>query len=160
MVASEGMLKAAIAKCEDETLREYFKQHLAEETGHVTMLEHDLAHLGVTSIRKFPLAAMMAGAQYYYIEHEHPALLLGYMAALECNSFSLAQIEKLELQFGSLTCARHHAIHDPNHAQDLRERIDALPEPLKARALANEQWTVNEWRTRAVPTIISASELQ
>lgn len=156
MIASEGMLKAAIRKSDGE-LRDYFREHLIEETGHVAMLEHDLKRLGVTEILKFPAAAQLAGAQYYYIEHEHPSMLLGYMAALECNSLSLEKLAALEREYGPLTCARHHAMHDPGHGAELRRQIEELPEALKRRALENEQWHLHDWRTRALPMIEAAS---
>lgn len=156
MMASEGMLKAAIRKSRGES-RAYFAEHLEEESGHVDMLKADLSRLGCTTILKFPVAAQIAGAQYYYIEHEHPSMLLGYMAALECNSLPIERVTQLENIFGPLTCARHHASHDPHHGAELRRRIDDLPQPLKVRALENEQWTLHDWAIRALPMIEAAS---
>jgi hypothetical protein len=156
MTASEGMLKAAIRKS-GGGLRDYFREHLREEVGHVTMLERDLARLGVREILKFPAAAQIAGAQYYYIEHEHPSMLLGYMAALECNSLSLDKLAALEREYGPLTCARHHATHDPQHGAELRRQLDELLEPFRRRALENEQWTMMDYRSRCIPMIELAS---
>lgn len=157
MTASEGLLKAAIRKGDVDGLGLYFTQHLAEESGHLQMLETDLTSLGVKPILKFPVAAQLAGAQYYYIEHEHPALLLGYMAALEGSPMPLAQVDSLETQFGPLTCLRHHALHDPGHSRDLREQIERLEPALQQRVLGNEAWTLNEIATRAIPAIEAAS---
>lgn len=157
MRASEGMLKAAIGACEPGELRSYFKRHLAEETGHVQLLEADLDRLGVTTILEFPEAAQLAGAQYYYIEHEHPALLLGYMAALESNALNVEQVDALEALHGPLTCSRHHALHDGGHTAELREQIEKLPPALKERAIQNEQWTQQDYRTRVAPKIVAAS---
>jgi hypothetical protein len=153
MTASEGLLQAAIRKGEVDELGLYFTRHLAEERGHLAMLEADLERLGVKRILKFPLAAQLAGAQYYYIEHDHPAMLLGYMAALESNPPTLEQIDALESEHGPLPCTRHHALHDPEHSRELRAQIERLEPELKARALANEIWTLAEMRERVIPTI-------
>lgn len=157
MTASEGLLQAAIRKGDVDNLGLYFTRHLAEETGHLQMLEADLKSLGVSPILKFPQAAQLAGAQYYYIEHEHPALLLGYMAALESSPMPISQVNALEADFGPLTCLRHHALHDPEHAQELRQQIERLDPALRQRALENEALTLHEIRTRVLPAIEAAS---
>lgn len=153
MTASEGLLKAAIRKGDIDELGLYFTEHLTEETGHLAMLEQDLIALGVTRIVKFPAAAQLAGAQYYYIEHEHPAMLLGYMVALEGNAPTIEQVDALEAQHGPLTCTRHHALHDPGHAVGLREQIAKLPEALQARVHENEMWTLRDINQRIMPMI-------
>jgi hypothetical protein len=153
MTASEGLLEAAIRKGEVDALGMYFAHHLREERGHLQMLEADLERLGVKHILKFPAAAQLAGAQYYYIGHEHPAMLLGYMSALERNGPTPWQIDELERVYGPLTCSRHHAVHDPHHARELREQIDRLPDPLRSRVLENEAWTIHDYRSRIVPMI-------
>lgn len=157
MTASEGLLQAAIRKCEVDDLGLYFTRHLAEENGHLAMLEADLQALGVNTILKFPAAAQLAGAQYYYIEHDHPALLLGYMAALEGNAPSLAQVTALEAEHGPLKCTRHHALHDVEHTRELHEEIDRLPESLRARVIENLQWTMSDFNSRCIPMIAAAS---
>jgi hypothetical protein len=156
MTASEGLLRAAISRAGDDLLG-YFSHHLTEEAGHLAMLEEDLARLGVTDIIKFPAAAQLAGAQYYYIEHEHPAMLLGYMAALECRPPSLDEVNALEAEHGTLTCTRHHAIHDPYHGAELRAQIEKLDEGLRIRVAENEAWTLHEIKTRVTPMIEWAS---
>lgn len=153
MTASEGLLRAAITRAGSDDLHAYFSQHLADESGHLAMLEEDLARLGVDRIIKFPAAAQLAGAQYYYIEHEHPAMLLGYMAALECHPPTLEQVDALEAEHGPLTCTRHHAVHDPEHGQGLREQISQLAEPLQARVHENEMWTLRDFNQRILPMI-------
>lgn len=157
MTASEGLLEAAIRRCNIDDLGLYYTRHLAEERGHLAMLEEDLQALGVNTILKFPAAAQLAGAQYYYIEHEHPALLLGYMAALEGNAPSLAQVVALEAEHGPLKCTRHHALHDVDHTRELREEIERLDGTLKARVLDNLEWTVSDFNSRVIPMIAAAS---
>jgi hypothetical protein len=157
MRASEGLLRAAIRKGEVDDLGLYFTQHLAEESGHLEMLEEDLRRLGVRTILQFPEAAALAGAQYYYIEHEHPALLLGYMAAMESRPPSLAYVDALEAEHGPLLCTRHHALHDPKHAAELRAQIQKLDDELVSRCVQNEVWTLHEINSRILPKIQSAA---
>lgn len=157
MTASEGLLQAAIRRGKPDELGSYFTRHLDEEAGHLAMLETDLQRLGVQTILKFPAAAQLAGAQYYYIEHEHPAMLLGYMAALECTPPSIEAVNALEAEHGPLICTRHHALHDVAHSLDLREQIDRLEPDLKQRVLDNEAWTLHDIRMRVIPMITKAA---
>lgn len=158
VTASEGLLRAAIHKGDVDDLGLYFTRHLAEETGHLTMVEQDLKSLGVTKILHFPVAAQLAGAQYYYIAHDDPALLLGYMAALEGNPVPLAMVDELEATYGPLVSIRHHAEHDPEHGRDLRNQIARLVPGLERRVLENEAWTLHEIRSRVIPSIEAASQ--
>jgi heme oxygenase-like protein len=151
-MASEGLLEAAIAQCKPGDLRDYFAEHLVEETGHLQFVKDDLARLGVTDILRFPEAAQWAGSQYYYIAHEHPAMLLGYMAALE-RPMPLAMVSQLESLHGPLTSIRHHAVHDVGHATELRQQIARLADPLRARVQENEAWIANDWTSRVIPRI-------
>jgi hypothetical protein len=155
MLASEELLRRAIAKS-DGALREYFEKHLLEETGHVEMLETDLANLGVTEIIRCPEAAKLAGAQYYYIEHEHPALLLGYMGAME-NPLSLDYVDALEAMYGPLTCLRHHAFHDIGHSREIAEMIDGLGD-IKMRVFEHKKWVEQELQTVIWPCVHQLAE--
>lgn len=157
VMASENLLANAIAHS-NGSLKIYFSEHLQEETGHLSMVEQDLASLGVTKILNFPVAAQLAGAQYYYITHESPALLLGYMAALECNPVPLAMVDELEAAYGPLVSIRHHATHDPEHGRELRDQIARLDPAVERRVLENEAWTLHEIRARAIPSIEAASQ--
>lgn len=158
VTASEGLLEAAIRKGDVDDLGLYFTRHLTEETGHLAMVEQDLASLGVAKILNFPVAAQLAGAQYYYIAHETPALLLGYMAALEGNPVPLVMVDELEAAYGPLVSIRHHAAHDPEHIRELRDQIERLAPAVKQRVLDNESWTLNEIRSRVLPSIEAASQ--
>lgn len=158
MTAAEWLLKAAIRKGNVDSLGLYFTAHLAEETGHIKMLEDDLDSLGVKVILNFPAAAQLAGAQYYYIEHDHPAMLLGYMLALESNAPTIEKIEALEVKYGPLKCMRHHALHDPGHAKELQAQIVNLDPYLRGRVIDNLNFTLSELRHRVAPLIEQASK--
>lgn len=151
IVASEPLLERAIAKA-DGSLRSYLEQHLEEERGHVGILAADLARLGVAPIPRFHLAELVAGNQYYLIEHEHPAALLGYMAALEGRPLPLGDVDVLEKEFGSLNALRLHAENDPQHIEDLRAEIEQLPYGLKMLVQMNEQRVLNQ--LDAAPSVI------
>lgn len=137
MVAAEPLLARAIEKSEGP-LQRYFRAHLEEERGHERILAADLARLAVDPIPKFHLAELIAGGQYYLIEHEHPAALLGYMSVLESAPHPLGEVDALEREFGPLNALRLHAEHDIWHIKEIREQIERLPVELKALVALNE----------------------
>lgn len=155
IVASERLLERAIEKSDGE-LREYFNKHYEEELGHAEMLAADLARLGVNSIPRFHLAELMAGAQYYLIEHEHPAALLGYMAALECSPMPLSAVDELERVHGPLNALRLHAERDPIHGPEIRQQLERLAPALRNLASINEQRVMDQ--LRAAPGVIFANQ--
>lgn len=147
IVASAPLLEFAIARS-DGPLRAYYEKHLEEERGHDEMLRADLEALGVSSIPHDYTAAQIAGAQYYFIAHFHPAMLLGYMSALESRPFSLAHIEEVEAAHGtSLTALRHHSTHDVQHLADLTAMRANLTPELRAAV---------DWNAQAVRESLNA----
>jgi hypothetical protein len=138
IVASEPLLELACTKAEGDLL-DYYRKHLEEEHAHDEMLKDDLGRLGVQSIPHFHSAAAVAGSQYYFLLHDDPALLLGYMRALESNAMSVASVDSLSARHGTeLRALRHHAEHDPGHKADLDAMIAALEPDLRARVEWNE----------------------
>lgn len=157
VTASENLLCNAISHAYGH-LKIYFHEHLQEETGHLKMVVDDLLRLGITDPLRFPIAAELAGAQYYYIIHDDPAMLLGYMAALECNPTPLSKVAELEATYGQLTSIRHHAEHDIGHGQEIRNQMRLLDSTLRQRVLDNEAWILHEIQSRAIPAIEAASQ--
>lgn len=142
MVASAPLLEFAIPKATGE-VRRYYIEHLLEEQGHDDMLLDDLHRLGVEDVPYSHAAASIAGAQYYLIAHDHPALLLGYMHALERESMPVETVDQLSARHGTaLTALRHHSLHDPHHKGDLERVIATLPEGLQMRVRWNEDHVV------------------
>lgn len=138
IVASESLLRAAMVKAEGELL-DCYRRHLEEETGHDEMLRDDLARLGVTDIPHSHIAAQLAGSQYYLIVHDDPALLLGYMHALESSAMNIEAVDELERKHGTeLTALRHHALHDPQHCKELEAMILSLDDARIERVAWNE----------------------
>jgi hypothetical protein len=116
-------------------LIDYCAAHIAEEEAHDDWLLEDLAVLGVdpaTALARPPSAtvAAMVGAQYYWIRHHHPAILLGYIFVMEGYPSSPQQVDSLEARTGHPTEAfrtlRIHAELDPGHGRDLDAMIDGL----------------------------------
>jgi hypothetical protein len=142
IVASAPLLEFAIPRAAGG-LRKYYEQHLEEERGHDEMLRSDLERLGVEEIPRWHAAAQIAGAQYYLIAHDHPALLLGYMHALERNTMRVEAVDELSAFHGvTLTALRHHAEHDPGHKRDLERMILQCDEELQKRIQWNEENTL------------------
>lgn len=138
VVASESLLEAASVKAEGG-LKEFYLMHLEEERGHDEMLRDDLERMGVKEIPYSHTAAQVAGSQYYLIVHDDPALLLGYMHALESDAASLESVDKMEAECGTpLTAWRHHAIHDPAHREELERMITSLDDARITRVAWNE----------------------
>lgn len=139
MLASVPLLDMAVEHSDGE-LRRYYLRHAAEEAGHVEMLKEDLMALGVKDFDRYHLAAQLAGSQYYLIKHEHPAMLLGYMHALESRAPTIEIVESLEKSYGvKLHCMRYHAEHDPGHTLEIELQIDDQPEEIQSLIEWNEQ---------------------
>lgn len=141
MIASVPLLEFAMERTDGE-LRDYYEDHIIDENGHDAMLLSDLYRLGVAEPQKFHYAAQFAGAQYYLIAHDDPALLLGYMRALESSVMLPDEVDKLSAHHGvELTSLKHHAVYDPDHTRDLDAMIAELPDNLRERVLLNEENT-------------------
>jgi len=97
-----------------------------EEKGHADWLKQDLAALGIPTIPYDFTAAAIAGAQYYFIQHLDPRVLLGYCAVLECRTFTTAQVDAMEAIVGPLPCVRFHAEHDMQHGAEVLRQIDEI----------------------------------
>lgn len=132
IIASEGLLIAA-----------NMFDRLASEQHHAEWLRQDILNLGGTPSDCDCDAAAIAGAQYYYIFHLDPRMLLGYMAALECNPTPLPMVDALEELYGPLPCLRHHAVHDIEHGKLVQHSILAIQDArLRDNIMKNYRWTL------------------
>lgn len=110
----------------------YLQQHIEEEADHDTWLLEDLAYIG-GGPSQIPsrIVSAMVGSQYYFIHHTHPAVLLGYIFALESFPPPKRAVESLQgtpgLDLRALRTVLFHSLEDPSHACDLEEVIDSLP---------------------------------
>jgi len=129
MRASENLLELAIEHSEGG-LKDYFVEHLSEETGHAEWLARDLASAGIDATSPPRLAVEMVGSMYYLVQHLDAAVLLGYMVLMECFPMSLERVAEMEALHGVelFKTLRYHAEHDVEHGIDVLAQIDALPE--------------------------------
>jgi hypothetical protein len=125
-------------------LASYLATHIPEETDHDEWTLDDLEVLGMS--REAVLAAIppttvaaMVGAQYYWIHHDHPVAILGYIAVLEGNPPSPSHIRFLKTATGFLDDAfrtyQKHGQLDVYHREELARALDALPLSPRLEAL-------------------------
>lgn len=135
IVASEKLLKEAIAKGDDSRLRNYFEHHLEEEKDHAKWLAEDLQCVGIDVTRTdAPLVAIqMVGSIYYLIFHSHSAALLGYMLVLESWPMNREKFSEMGRPYPNqlLRTLNYHMDHDPAHLRDLVDVISSVPEHRK-----------------------------
>ncbi len=114
----------------------YFDHHVEEERGHDEWILEDLDVLGVprkTTLARIPspTVAGLVGAQYYWIRHHHPVVLLGYISVLEGYAPSVESVDALGRRAGvpaaALRTLREHAAVDDEHSGDLDRLVDSLP---------------------------------
>ncbi|MCX4986464.1 iron-containing redox enzyme family protein [Streptomyces sp. NBC_00572] len=123
-------------------LAAYYIRHAEEERDHDAWLLDDLAAAGAGPAPvPHPAAVELAGAQYYRIEHEDPATLLGYIAVLEGNAPGPRLADRLAevtgLPGGAFRTLREHAELDGGHLDDLHRVLDALaPTPARQTAVS------------------------
>lgn len=117
-------------------LAAYLAHHLPEETGHDDWLLEDIERLGLCrdlATRPAPstTVATMVGSQYYYIHHYHPAVLLGYIAALEGYPPEIGLVGRAAQATGypveAFRTLRRHAHLDIHHRADFDAAFDAMP---------------------------------
>lgn len=125
-------------------LAEYFARHIPEERHHDDWLLDDLEVLGVARARVLervpsPTIAALVGAQYYWIRHDHPVALLGYIAVLEGTPPTVAHLESVIARSGlprrAFRTFLKHATLDVHHRGDLDRFVDRLPLRRRHQAL-------------------------
>jgi hypothetical protein len=119
-------------------LAEYLDRHLreemhSEEPGGAVL--DDLQALGVDGASLIeeassPKLASLIGAQYYWILHQHPVAVLGFLE-LEAYHSELPVVERLIEKTGlpreGFRQLLLHAKLDAIHARELRQVLDSLP---------------------------------
>jgi hypothetical protein len=129
---AQALLRQGIAY---RVLAAYLQEHIEEERGHDEWALDDLQALGVprditqSSIPSAAVAAL-AGAQYYWILHDDPIALVGYMMTLEHNAPSpnLVAIlrDRTNLPASAFRTYLAHAQLDPGHVDRLVELVDRM----------------------------------
>lgn len=117
-------------------LAAYLAAHIPEEMHHDDWILDDLVRLGLprsagAAHPPSPTVAAMVGAQYYYIRHVHPVILLGYIAVLEgyppTEDLVASAVQRSGHPVEAFRTLRKHSHLDPHHRKDLDELLDALP---------------------------------
>ena len=155
----EAEMRCAALPAHDSSgpvLAAYFREHIAEELGHDDWLLEDLAVLGGPEagdvLAQAPAAevAALAGAQYYWLRHYHPACLLGYIAVLEGCPPDQAVLERLPGLTGLPPAAFRtlavHATADPGHLAEVDRLFGelALPAPVGAAVARSAAYTARQ----------------
>ncbi len=136
----------------------YLDKHISEEMWHDDWLLDDLERLGIpraAAIRHIPSPAVaaMVGSQYYYIEHVHPAVFLGYIAVLEgyppLEDLAIIAAERTGYPVAAFRTLRKHSNLDPQHCRDLDRLLDSVPldETLRGMIRANALATLGNLTT-------------
>jgi hypothetical protein len=125
-------------------LADYLEHHIPEERGHDDWLLADLESIGVPRdqvLRRIPSPAIAAlvGSQYYWVQHVHPVVLLGYMAMFEGYPPARQDIDQMQAATGyGPEAFRTHLFHadlDPHHGDDVDDLLDSLPLTEQQRTL-------------------------
>lgn len=132
---SEKLLALCIAlfKNEDRSMMRRFIKHLSEESAHDQLLLNDLKNLGysIDDIEESSATKIFWETQYYKIEHEDPAILMGYIFFLEdlAGQVGSSLTQEVETLYGKKcsTFLRLHAEEDPDHVEKARSLIQSLP---------------------------------
>ncbi len=144
MRASVPLMECAYRRCGElrqadpvaDALAPYYLRHAHEERDHVDWALEDLAAAGfepdsVLALTPPPAIAALAGAQYYWILHHHPVMLLGYIAVLESHPPRREHVDELQQLSGLPAAAfrtlRIHGELDPTHCAELDDVLDSLP---------------------------------
>jgi hypothetical protein len=141
--AGVPLMQAALDRCRAlpgdpvaTGLIEYFEHHIPEEKDHDEWLLQDIVDLGVpreVALGEIPspLIASVVGAQYYWIYHQHPVALMGWLFLLEGNPPQADHLAWVQARTGlpdpAFRTLRHHAEADIEHRQELLDMLDRLP---------------------------------
>jgi hypothetical protein len=162
MQTASGRCETLVASTGDGVaagLLPFLAQHIEEERNHDAWLLDDLEVLGrpraeVLDRSPSATAARLVGAQYYWILHDHPVALVGYMAALEGGVASESFLRDFATRAGidpaGVRTLLLHARVDPYHEADLDALLDGLPLSSRQAALV---------ATSALQTVFLLAEL-
>lgn len=143
MRATVPLMEAARDRCAEladtdplaAQLHDYYAKHVTEEQDHDVWALDDLEAVGydraeVEAMLPLPDVASLMGAQYYWIHHFHPVMMLGCIAVLEGGPPTQALIDKMERASGlpaeAFRTYRFHGEVDVHHLKDLDDALDGF----------------------------------
>jgi hypothetical protein len=139
--ASVPLMEACRVRCLEHgssghrQFAEYLDGHIPEELGHDDWLLDDLqraglSHASVLNIVPARAIASTVGSQYYWINHDDPIALAGYIYVLEGYPPNLEQLKRASeangIEWVVMSTLRKHANLDPFHRIELRRCLDSL----------------------------------
>jgi hypothetical protein len=144
MRASVPLMQCGVQRCYElephdplaKSLASYLSHHTEEEQNHDVWALEDLKNAGFdpqTAVNQVPSqsVAQLVGAQYYWILHHHPVMLLGYIMVLEAFPPTSSRTDAIRdgsgLPEAAFRTLRMHGELDPYHSAELDEFIDSLP---------------------------------
>lgn len=144
MRASVPLMQLAAERCDQlagtdrlvPSLGKYYRHHISEELHHDTWALEDLEAAGfdpegILSITPSVEVARLVGTQYYWVQHHHPLMLLGYIAVLEAFPPPDSKVDEIRDRSGlPESCFRTLRIHgdlDPTHSAEIDQMFNTLP---------------------------------
>lgn len=144
MRASVPLMERAAEVCEKlgaadplaRKLRPYYLNHMDEERNHDAWALEDLVSAGydavsALSITPSPQVANLVGSQYYWLNHHHPIMLMGYIAVLEAFPPSKERVDEIRDRSGvpepAFRTLRMHGELDPTHSAEIDDMLNELP---------------------------------
>lgn len=131
---SERLLALAAARLnnEDSLMQRRFFKHLSEECAHDKLLLRDLSALGfeLADFPELPETKMFWETQYFKIEHQDAAVLLGYIYFLEDLACTICpELTKMLTNLYGSKCVvflKLHGEEDPDHVEKAYDQIKSL----------------------------------
>ncbi|HET8659775.1 MAG TPA: iron-containing redox enzyme family protein [Micromonosporaceae bacterium] len=145
--ATAPLLAEAVAECVrrgEGRLAAYYAEQLQEEYGHEDWVAQDYAaaggdpaHLGQRV--PAPVAARLAGAQYYWLRHAHPVALAGHIAVLEWHpprpNLVPTLVRRTGLPRTAFSTLERHIDLDAGHGRRLEQALSGMDLPVQWRRL-------------------------
>jgi len=115
-------------------LAAYLTKHIQEEADEDFLADLEVVGVDRAAVRSRPTPPSMAaliGSQYYWILHEHPVALLGYLEVVEGYPPVIEGVEELIIRTGhpreAFRQLIEHAYNDIGHRRELDKLLDTLP---------------------------------
>jgi pyrroloquinoline quinone (PQQ) biosynthesis protein C len=126
-----------------DAMHHRYAKHIGEEQKHEKLCLHDLEALGLelAALPERTSTRMFWEPQYYKVEHENPALLMGYILALEAMSavkgpWVLAQVRAAHGDRAASFLALH-AEEDIDHVAKAYKAIEGLDPVVRTQIAQN-----------------------
>jgi hypothetical protein len=128
-----------------------YAKHIGEEQKHEKLCIHDLEKLGLNlaSIPERAATRMFWEPQYYKVEHEHPAVLMGYILVLEAMASVKGPwvLEQVAAAHGEKAghFVKLHAEEDISHVEKAYKSIEPLDPVLRTNIAQNLMQTTQAY---------------